>query len=776
MKKVYLLMFLICSIGPLKAANYWFKLAVANPTVAQLNVTANWSSTIEGTGSAPTNFIGHNLIFKADNNSTTTFTINQIWNLTNSTTIEISAGVALIVSGTGNIRFTTPSQGRIPVNVKGTLEVATNSYIPRLSTSGYTDNNTAGGTVRYTSSAVSPVQSIVAATYNNLYIANSLKSTSGDFACSGTLTFGTAHNLDIVSKNVSLGNVTYFSTSSNFQSNSSTFLTCNQSASLQFDPSNNNIGGIAVNACAVSLPANYTINLYGSLDVVGGGSFTVSSSGAKLLLSSFPSSQGRIGDLSDGSVTGNGNIYIERLIESAGTRLYWEIATPITTTVSAWQNGGSAANSIYITGSFTGASAIPGVSSSTASMFILDANAALWSSYPKTSNTQPLTAGVGYRTFIRDCGSGCTSTVDKTITNQGDINQGDFSFTLGWNGTGFPGTVSLPAGGWNLLGNPYPSAINCDMSYGWNSTNIDGSFYVYDHSTKSYLSATGGAGDFSTIAQGQAFWVRISDGETSGSLTITEAAKNIDAGYELLRGVNKKQNFLKLTLADGVTKSTAYLRVNELASDSFDVNQDAYNVNTEGTSNKTYLSSLMKKHNHKMAINAFPLENVVDTVHLYVNATDNALSIITIDSLQNYNATADVFLYDAYKDTLVDLNLANSYSFTVDKTNAATYGGARLSILLDNTANQVPTSATSAQNVNGFNVYPNPTENKTFRVDVAQEGADISIVNVNGQVVYTTKMESTSEVVTLPSNVPAGVYVIKASQNAGVNTMKLVIK
>jgi hypothetical protein len=772
MKKIVLVIIvLFIALNNGFAATYYYKGGV-------VTLTSSWTTNSSGTGGSSPVLSGgtwgrnHSFVFNATNIPTLNPTLTGTLPLGTGCTIVINANITLTIASTANV---TNSPRFSFTNNNAGLEIANASF------SNYTfvSTNLSATNTRVIFSATSP-QMIKNIQYANLIISNSVKTLQGNVTVWKGLSLLNNGVLSIAGFGLTVRcPITYAGTGSIAGSSLSnlTFLTSSNTLRMsQANDSDRSLNNLTVSA-SLTLDNNNSLNLYGTLTVNTSAVFNAPVSGGELILKSSASQQARIGSLSNGTVNGNNNIRIERYIQSAGTRLYWEIASPITTPVSSWQNGGSVTNGIYVTGTFSGSSVIPGVSSSTASMFILDANAALWSKYPVSSNSELLNAGVGYRTFIRDCGSGCTTTSNKTISAKGNINQGNFTFNLGWNATGFPGfSTTLPVGGWNLLGNPYPSSINANLSSGWNRTNIDATVYVYDHDTKQYLASTNGVGQFSTIAQGQAFWVRISSGFTTGVLRVRESAKQIDNGYELLRTTNINDNLLSITLSNENTKSNALVKLSEFATESFDSEMDALNINNEGNGSKAFVTSLLNKSdNTQMIINALPIPTSVDTIPLYVNSTAGN-SVITIDSVQNLSAVTDVYLYDAFTGEKQDLRKNNTYTFSVDKTNTATFGGARFSLIMDNTAIQIPTSTTSTMESNAVQVYPNPVENKTFTLTTTSSNADVVILNASGQEVYTTSLTGMNNQVNLPSQLAVGVYVLKVKQAEKTTTTKLLVK
>lgn len=89
------------------------------------------------------------------------------------------------------------------------------------------------------------------------------------------------------------------------------------------------------------------------------------------------------------------------------------------------------------------------------------------------------------------------------------------------------------------------------------------------------------------------------------------------------------------------------------------------------------------------------------------------------------------------------------------------------------------TAATAIKNIkaNDFNIYPNPS-NGIFTVNFDKAGkAEIKMFDVLGKVVYTKKLESTSNAVTVNVNeLPNGVYFLQIQTVEGMNTQRIVIE
>jgi len=129
-----------------------------------------------------------------------------------------------------------------------------------------------------------------------------------------------------------------------------------------------------------------------------------------------------------------------------------------------------------------------------------------------TSTTYPLTKGKGFSAWSSGSLAGNT-----TVSFTGTPNTGDMSFT---------GLTYTPAQGkgWNLVGNPYPSAVDWDGT--WSKSNVDATIYLYDGIQ--YLTWNYNLGGYGTKGNGiipstQGFWIKAN--AASPSLAIPNAAR-----------------------------------------------------------------------------------------------------------------------------------------------------------------------------------------------------------------------------------------------------------
>jgi hypothetical protein len=183
--------------------------------------------------------------------------------------------------------------------------------------------------------------------------------------------------------------------------------------------------------------------------------------------------------------TYNGNITMQRFVPSGNAG--WKIlGSPVTnTTLSDWYNNNT---EIYMSG-FPGASFATGANLNFVSVYSYDETIAdvIDSGFVAPSNiTDGIANGKGYFVFM-----GTTPTTQNAIT---------------FDVTGIPkvGAASLPVtytnsgvsnnDGWNVVSNPYPSAINWNAT-GWTKTNMSNYFCVYNPNINNYSTFTSSPSD-----------------------------------------------------------------------------------------------------------------------------------------------------------------------------------------------------------------------------------------------------------------------------------------
>jgi hypothetical protein len=280
-------------------------------------------------------------------------------------------------------------------------------------------------------------------------------------------------------------------------------------------------------------------------------------------LTSNATRTGRIGPLTTGSFTGT--ITMQRF--APGGQTGWcLLGSPINTTIASWQDDFATSGFTGSTGWAGGFISIYGYDETAPNLFD-DAAAYV----PATNITNTINVGQGKWVYL---GDGFTNTNDILIDVTGTPHTGNFDFNPTFTSSG-----GITEDGWNLVANPYPSAIDWDAASGWTKTNMDDAIYMYQADNgqyATYVAGVGTNGGTRFIASSQGFYVKANAAnpvlqaqeivKTSTSATLIRSEQSESTG-ELLR----------FTLDDlsNHKKDEVVLRFNANATPGFDQQFDA---------------------------------------------------------------------------------------------------------------------------------------------------------------------------------------------------------
>ncbi|RLD48002.1 MAG: hypothetical protein DRI94_13160, partial [Bacteroidetes bacterium] len=283
--------------------------------------------------------------------------------------------------------------------------------------------------------------------------------------------------------------------------------------------------------------------------------------------------------------------------------------------------------------------------------------------YPDQTTNDPMEVKTGYA-FWSDENTNVTFIGDP---NTGDININGLPYT-----DNDPVAGSLPNfyDGWNLIANPYPSAIDWDLAKA-ERTNLDDGIYVWDGAQ--YASYAGGVQGGSTnltneIAPMQAFFVHAT--ANPGSITLKNTHRVHSSENYLKAPVDENNEsipyFIRLKMqANGYSDYTVvYFKSN--ATSGFDGNSDAYKL-FSNLSDVPHIYSITETDEVPLSINSMhhnSMQNV--TVPLIVKIGKAGNYSISLDAFNFENHY--VYFIDNYKDVQIELNneTLENYNFSCD--------------------------------------------------------------------------------------------------------------
>lgn len=376
---------------------------------------------------------------------------------------------------------------------------------------------------------------------------------------------------------------------------------------------------------------------------------------------------------------------------------------------------------------------------------------------PGGTNAETLIPGVGYDAYMWN------GVAPFVWDVRGPVNQGNVNFTVSH-------TVSSPvqptADGWNLLGNPYPSAIQWNNDVGWAKTNIDATVWVWDvvgRVWRSYNADTQ-VGNLTNgvIALGQAFWVYVPTAAPA-SLSVNEQAKHVAATGTFYR--QRALPLMEVTLSGAGTFDQLYIQEDERATDHFDTGLDVPKLRLGIEQMSLHADAGTAKGLGYVAI--APSSNLDLPLTLYVEKAGTytfSLNVTPSSSLAGY------FLNDL--STGVSLPAASATAYSFDVAQPSTELTDRF--LLSKNALQ------KAEHRSVARFYPNPTTGVVkMRLGAASGVPDIKLFDREGRLVpvafevYPDAHQVTVVEVDMRA-LPAGIYMAKTLIDGAVSVHRIV--
>ena len=497
-----------------------------------------------------------------------------------------------------------------------------------------------------------------------------------------------------------------------------------------------------------------------------------------LVLTSNSQGTACIGPVTGGTI--NGNVIMERYIP-AGRRLYRFFSHPYRDTVAL---NPELTSQIDVTGFGGAANGFTATQTNNASAF--------WYN-PLTGNTNPggngndpgwtaftsanATSGAngwkpyqGIRVLVRGSKgqglAGQTYTPDSSKLRMfGRINTGTINIPI------VKGTNS----GYNVLGNPYPSAVNLGpiMYSAYQSGLFTGSaYYVWDASagtTGAYITQhIHSASDYYNLPAGGAFVVNAA---ANGTITFRETDK-VTTGINLFKTTNVANDveFNITSNNDSIYWDRMFVSFNDQAT--------AAKENFDGGKSKNPIVNFytLSDDNQQLAVDARSFTNNM-TIPVGFKTTETSKYKIKVANM-NLAANQALYLMDSYTNTVTTLQPGTEYEFDVT-ADSASQGDNRFSLngAIANPAGTTGVTTTAGNTTADFNftVAPNPAvNNTTVTIHTTDKAATaVSVSNISGLEVFATT--ATNNAVQIPlNNLPAGIYMVKVTCGNKVATQRLV--
>jgi len=345
----------------------------------------------------------------------------------------------------------------------------------------------------------------------------------------------------------------------------------------------------------------------------------------------------------------------------------------------------------------------------------------LWVPLGTPTNTQ-LYCNTGYMIYYPN-----TST---TYTFKGNLNTGSFPLAVSYGGTYT----------FNLVPNPYPSAINWGSSSGWVKSNIGATAYIWPAGAGNYTTIT--ASSNYNIPVGQAFIVM-----TSGSPTLTvnnNACVHSDQAFYKSNEANK----LKIIAASNNYYDEAFVSFNSSASSSFDPDFDGFKL--WGLDDAPQLWT--EKGESDLSINELPPPAGALVVPLDFKTSYSGQVVLNVSGVESFDPSLAIRLQDHVNGSWTDLRQKTTYTFTHDTSNTEK----RFSLVFGYPAG-----------INNNNITDGKVRMSNGRLyleipSLQGQLATITVYDMLGQVIRSEQKEMNAGV-SISADLAKGVYVVKAA-------------
>ncbi len=400
-----------------------------------------------------------------------------------------------------------------------------------------------------------------------------------------------------------------------------------------------------------------------------------------------------------------------------------------------------------------------------------------------------MTPGVGYAATVSPVGF---MLVSYQATFEGAFNNGIIETPISVN--------SFPTDNdWNLIGNPYPSAIDFDDLYALNSGVIGGAAYLWSHASppdsnnagndvlnfnaNDYAIITVGSGNIAgsgtltdnnipnienTIPSGQGFFVI---GQSNGTLTFNNSMRRADlvSNLQFFRNANSTTDanklWLNLTSEAGIFNQILIAYVDGATNGYDGFSYEATRSLFGGNASVIYTE--IENDPRRFAIqgkdpNALNIDEIIP-FGFYSGIEETTNYTISIPQLEgDFLNNNTCYLKDNLLDVIHDLNASN-YSFT---SGSGEFNN-RFEILFN------PEILTISENeIQEIHVYPNPTSG-VINIKAATKIQSLKLYNNLGQLILENKEVNDLDV----SKISEGIYFLKIKDVEGrINTTRIIKK
>lgn len=359
----------------------------------------------------------------------------------------------------------------------------------------------------------------------------------------------------------------------------------------------------------------------------------------------------------------------------------------------------------------------------------------------------PLTVGKGFSFHLNG--------VSTEATFTGVLNVASVTPALSNGNTGSdPDRV-----GWNLLGNPFATALDWDHA-SWNrNASVDAQVAVWSSSAKNYIYWNGFDGDLSggIIPSRQAFFVKVNSSSPVPAITIPSEARVVSASPYYKEGSTSYMRLGVTSLGNGY-RDAIFTGLNASATEGFDNQFDVWKLFGGADAPQLFIPL----GESEFSINTLPQVPATGEMQLGFQSGVNGEFMIEASRLDAFGEQATIHLLDQATNTLIDLRSEPVYSFSATTSDNVN----RFKLLFGTTGITNPALLLSAR------VYATTS---ALIVNVADaDGFTVEMRNMTGQLLLKKQVDHGSEV-TLNGNYTPGAYLVTVTTSSRSVAKKILV-
>ncbi len=361
-------------------------------------------------------------------------------------------------------------------------------------------------------------------------------------------------------------------------------------------------------------------------------------------------------------------------------------------------------------------------------------------------HTGALTAGKGYASWNPD---------QQLFNFQGTLNNGniDVPVALGSYTIGAPAVTWT---NWNLIGNPYPSSIYAGDFLVLNTSDIEGTIYLWDDDGAGHNSGyaswnlTGGTWGWihkpnGYLGSSQAFMIQAKAGG-DGTVSFTNAMRDRFNGTFFKAETTENSKVLLQIIGEDLIYNSTLIGFHQMGTLGYD---NLYDGNKIKSNPKIALYTML--NDKDLSIQAFPELTGEFSVPVGLDVATAQAYTFSIAESQNFAVSDDIILEDQQTNTFTNLQTDN-YTFNISQNEV---GQIRNRFILH--FNKIITATNQIEANNKVNIYS--VRNNVFVNNNTNECIKIQIYNILGHLIFTADAESGLNNYEL--NTEAGIYIVK---------------